>query len=354
MLGLARVGGKSYFWCIAKPIQPMRSRVPGAPEQLSGLESHLVPQCPPFSNPTFSSPSIHNFRKNPKSCNHCRYPFATQDLTLLTTCTYFSRVFSTSPCRPRHRRKEIKVRVIERDIPLEHSWQYERTIVVMLRVIIILRNFYVFIATFCGKAHYNNRSVRTDVSSVSWNYGGSKPSGEVAEKKTEGEVAVTSKKGNTIKRKGEPENPAVAIAREGNDVVKKQSELTVEEKAGEEDAVDEESAKSPKTGTKRARDDGKGEEREVKKSKGSTVAKTTPAKTTAGTGKRGRPAKPKAEGAEEKSNDPKKPRGRPKKEDEGEPKVQKEKKAPKAKATPKKAKAAPNGVGVGSRTRSRN
>ncbi|MCJ1291441.1 hypothetical protein MMC34_002984 [Xylographa carneopallida] len=189
---------------------------------------------------------------------------------------------------------------------------------------------------------------------VSWNYGGSKPSGEVAEKKTEGEVAVTSKKGNTIKRKGEPENPAVAIAREGNDVVKKQSELTVEEKAGEEDAVDEESAKSPKTGTKRARDDGKGEEREVKKSKGSTVAKTTPAKTTAGTGKRGRPAKPKAEGAEEKSNDPKKPRGRPKKEDEGEPKVQKEKKAPKAKATPKKAKAAPNGVGVGSRTRSRN
>ncbi|MCJ1389117.1 hypothetical protein MMC18_001971 [Xylographa bjoerkii] len=193
---------------------------------------------------------------------------------------------------------------------------------------------------------------------VSWNYGGSKPSGEVAEKKTEGEVAVTSKKGNTIKRKGEPENPAVHIAREGNDVVKKQSELTVEEKAGGEDAADEDAAETPKPGTKRAReDDDGGEEKEVKKSKGrpkgSTVAKATPVKKAAGTGKRGRPAKPKAEGVEEKSNEPKKPRGRPKKEDDGEPKAPKEKKAPKAKATPKKAKAASNGTGVGSRTRSR-
>ncbi|MCJ1403110.1 hypothetical protein MMC11_006333 [Xylographa trunciseda] len=192
---------------------------------------------------------------------------------------------------------------------------------------------------------------------VSWNYGGSKPSGEVAEKKTEGEVAVTSKKGNTIKRKGEPENPAVHIAREGNDVVKKQSELTVEEKAGGDDAADKE-AETPKTGTKRAREDDEEGEEKVKKSKGrpkgSTVAKTTPAKKAAGTGKRGRPAKPKEEGAEEKSNEPKKPRGRPKKDDGGEPKAPKEKKAPKAKATPKKAKAAPNGTGVGSRTRSRN
>ncbi|MCJ1385646.1 hypothetical protein MMC17_008769 [Xylographa soralifera] len=192
---------------------------------------------------------------------------------------------------------------------------------------------------------------------VSWNYGGSKPSGEVAEKKTEGEVAVTSKKGNTIKRKGDPENPAVAIAREGNDVVKKQSELTVEEKAGGKDAADEEVVKSPKAGTKRAREDDDGEEKEVKKSKGrpkgSTAAKATPGKAAAGTGKRGRPAKPKAEGTEEKSNEPKKPRGRPKKEDGGEPKAPKEKKAPKAKTTPKKTKAASNGVGVGSRTRSR-
>ncbi|MCJ1310251.1 hypothetical protein MMC25_003913 [Agyrium rufum] len=65
---------------------------------------------------------------------------------------------------------------------------------------------------------------------VSWNYGGGKPSGEVAEKKTEGEIAIESKRGNTIKKKADPENPAIHISRPGNDVVKRQSELNVEEK----------------------------------------------------------------------------------------------------------------------------
>ncbi|KAI5919325.1 hypothetical protein F4810DRAFT_687600 [Camillea tinctor] len=68
---------------------------------------------------------------------------------------------------------------------------------------------------------------------VSWNWGGGAPGGTVVEKKTEGEVAIKSKKGNTIKKNAEPDNPAVHIARSGNDVVKKASELTVEEKNAE-------------------------------------------------------------------------------------------------------------------------
>lgn len=194
------------------------------------------------------------------------------------------------------------------------------------------------------------------VSLVSWNYGGGKPSGEVAEKKTEGEVTVTSKKGNTIKRKGDPENPAVHIAREGNDVVKKQSELTVEEKAdGEADANGAEEEEEAKTGEKRAReDDEEVEEKEAKKARGRPkgLTKATPEKKAGGTGKRGRPAQPKSEVAKAKSNEPKKPRGRPKKDEGAEAKAPKEKKEPKSKATPKKAKSTANGTGVGSRTRS--
>ena len=65
---------------------------------------------------------------------------------------------------------------------------------------------------------------------ASWNWNGSAPSGEVAEKKTEGEVSVQSKRGNTIKKAAQPNDPAIALTRSGNDVVKNQSELQVEEK----------------------------------------------------------------------------------------------------------------------------
>ncbi|KAI1489985.1 hypothetical protein F5X96DRAFT_670171 [Biscogniauxia mediterranea] len=68
---------------------------------------------------------------------------------------------------------------------------------------------------------------------VSWNWGGGAPGGTVVEKKTEGQVAIKSKRGNTIKKNAEPDNPAVQISRSGNDVVKKASELNVEEKNSE-------------------------------------------------------------------------------------------------------------------------
>ncbi|KAI1343683.1 hypothetical protein F5Y15DRAFT_174357 [Xylariaceae sp. FL0016] len=69
---------------------------------------------------------------------------------------------------------------------------------------------------------------------VSWNWGGGAPGGTVAEKKHDGPVEIKSKRGNTIKKKGEPNNPAVHIERSGNDVVKKASELTVEEKGSKD------------------------------------------------------------------------------------------------------------------------
>lgn len=65
---------------------------------------------------------------------------------------------------------------------------------------------------------------------VSWNWNGNQPGGTVGEVKA-GEVSVTSHRGNEIKKTGDEENPAVHIERPGNDVVKKASELNIEEKA---------------------------------------------------------------------------------------------------------------------------
>jgi hypothetical protein len=72
---------------------------------------------------------------------------------------------------------------------------------------------------------------KTNASAVSWQWGGGAPGGEVAEVKKQGEIAVTSKKGNTIKKNASPDNPGVHVKRSGNDVVKRASELNVEKKA---------------------------------------------------------------------------------------------------------------------------
>ena len=144
MLCLARVGGKSYFCCIAKLVQQMRCRVPGV------SWTTLLPRSPPRTStftlfvPYFSI-SIHPqfSQKSPKPYS---LSLSLRD-SRSRTCDHLHtllRVFSTSLCLPRHQRKEIKVRVIECDIPLVHSWQYECTVAVMLRVIMILRKFYVF------------------------------------------------------------------------------------------------------------------------------------------------------------------------------------------------------------------
>jgi hypothetical protein len=66
---------------------------------------------------------------------------------------------------------------------------------------------------------------------VSWSWGSGQPGGKVAEVKEQGEIAIESNRGNTIKKNASPDNPAVHIERSGNDVVKRASELQVDSKA---------------------------------------------------------------------------------------------------------------------------
>jgi len=104
---------------------------------------------------------------------------------------------------------------------------------------------------------------------VSWKWGAASPSGTVSEVKP-GEVTVTSHKGNDISKTGDESDPAVHIERSGNDVVKKASELTVnepaegakdDEKAGEEEekpaenGAEKEDEEEAQTGDKRKADE---------------------------------------------------------------------------------------------------
>lgn len=66
---------------------------------------------------------------------------------------------------------------------------------------------------------------------VSWKWGSSgHPSGTVAEIKTHGALEIESK-GKRVRRNADLDNPAVHVVREGNDVVKRASELTKESSA---------------------------------------------------------------------------------------------------------------------------
>lgn len=93
---------------------------------------------------------------------------------------------------------------------------------------------------------------------VSWNWGSGHPSGKVVETATEGELAIKSKRGNTIKKNASPSNPAVHVGRSGNDVVKRASELTVEEKTSGSRSGAKENGDSKKR-ERDAVDDGEGE-----------------------------------------------------------------------------------------------
>ena len=129
---------------------------------------------------------------------------------------------------------------------------------------------------------------------VSWQYGGGQPSGEVAEKKTEGEVAITSKRGNTIKRNADPDNPALHVSRSGNDVVKRMSEVEVADKADDEPDEQETTANGDEkmnTGDKRPAEDEPADEEPPKKAKvgrgrPKKVAGAPPAKKAAATKKK--------------------------------------------------------------------
>lgn len=176
---------------------------------------------------------------------------------------------------------------------------------------------------------------------VAWNWGGGAPEGEVVDKKEEGDVSITSKRGNTIKKNAEPENPAIHVGRSGNDVVKKASELEVVE----EGAKGKGKSKSPappkkKKGKEEGKEEGKTEEENAANGKKREHEEASGEEPKAD-------AKPKKATKAAKGDTPssaangelKKGRGRPKKSDS----EAKPKKAPKPRAT----------EGIGSRTRSR-
>ena len=170
---------------------------------------------------------------------------------------------------------------------------------------------------------------------VSWNWNGSTPGGQIAEKKTEGEVVIQSKRGNTIKKDAKPGDPAIHLERPGNDVVKNQSELQVDEKnaGGDKGKEDKKEETNGTNGTKRKAEDEPDAEGEEKAQPSTKKAKAGRPKATP---KKKEEEKPKA-AADAAADGEKKARGRPKGKTAG---VKKEKKPP---APP---------TGVGKRTRS--
>jgi hypothetical protein len=81
------------------------------------------------------------------------------------------------------------------------------------------------------KQHLERTQANVRSLTVSWQWGSGQPGGEVAEVKEQGEIAIESNRGNTIKKNADPENPAVHVERPGNDVVKRASELQIDQKA---------------------------------------------------------------------------------------------------------------------------
>jgi hypothetical protein len=158
---------------------------------------------------------------------------------------------------------------------------------------------------------------------VSYQWGGGRPGGTVTEKATEGSVTMETKKGNEVHKKGDPENPALYISRdEGHDVVKKASEVDVEQKGSgskggddkKEDADDEEKKEEngdAKTGEKRSAEEPAEDEK----------------KEAGGSKKQKKAAEPKANG------DAPKKKGRPAKANGSAPKKETKKKEPKKAAT---------------------
>ncbi|KAI9661123.1 MAG: hypothetical protein M1821_009450 [Bathelium mastoideum] len=164
---------------------------------------------------------------------------------------------------------------------------------------------------------------------VSWQWSGGRPGGTAAEVAKEGQVAIESHRGNTIAKNAEPDNPAVHVERPGNDVVKKASELDVEEEGpkhnggeekNEEEGDEEKEEKKDngaKPGKKRAAKGKPEGEENAKKQKKEDVNGEGDSKEKKGKGAgRGRPkkgsvesngaSKPKAEKKEKPKKEPKK------------------------------------------------
>merc|ERR1712230_195194 len=150
---------------------------------------------------------------------------------------------------------------------------------------------------------------------VSWQWSGGRPGGVASEVKEQGEITMETKRGNEVKKNAEPDNPAVKVDREGHDVVKKASELEVEE----------EGPNHKEDGDKQ--DDKKDEENKDEEKKEGEDKKDEDRNEADGEEKKDS-EEPRA-GEKRKADDEEK-------EDEGEPKENGEKPAPKKKGRPAK------------------
>jgi hypothetical protein len=100
---------------------------------------------------------------------------------------------------------------------------------------------------------------------VTYAWGAGRPGGEVTQVATNDSITMETKSGNEVQKHGEPENPAVYIARgSDHDVVKKASEITIEEKADSSKPSDQskpaDSEKKDEGEEKKAEPEGKKEE----------------------------------------------------------------------------------------------
>merc|ERR1711939_814040 len=154
---------------------------------------------------------------------------------------------------------------------------------------------------------------------VSWQWSGGRPGGVASEVKEQGEITMETKRGNEVKKNAEPDNPAVKVDREGHDVVKKASELEVEEEGPnhKEDGDKQDDKKDEENKDEEKKDEDKNEaDGEEKKDSEEPQAGE----------KRKADDKRKADESESKKA----------KKDEGEPKENGEKPAPKKKGRPAK------------------
>ena len=75
---------------------------------------------------------------------------------------------------------------------------------------------------------------------VTYAWGSGQPGGTVTQVESNAPVTMETKNGNEVKKQGEESNPALYIARDGHDVVKKASEVEVEEKSDKPNEIESE------------------------------------------------------------------------------------------------------------------
>jgi len=162
---------------------------------------------------------------------------------------------------------------------------------------------------------------------VSWQWSGGRPGGVASEVKEQGEMTMETKRGNEVKKNAEPDNPAVKVDREGHDVVKKASELEVEEEGPnhKEDGEKQDDKKDEENKDEEKIEEGEEEDEDEDKNEADGEEKKDGEEPQAG-------EKRKADdGEKEDESESKKA-----KKDEAEPKENGEKPAPKKKGRPAK------------------